>query len=78
MFDQVRELVECLVDTVGMDYPDLTGYNLMLDNQGRVWIVDFEHARPLSSPGQRLECCAFTRAFLGGTNSWNTELNLEM
>ena len=29
-----------LVDGAGLDFPDLTGYNVMIDGE-RMWLVDF-------------------------------------
>ena len=69
VFAKVRELVVRLVDGAGLDYPDLTGYNIMVDGD-RMWIVDFEHARPVTG---RPDCCAFVRGFLGGRDGWNLE-----
>ena len=52
-----------------MDFPDLTGYNVMIDGE-RMWLVDFEHARVVAG---RAECCEFVRGFLAGENNWNPE-----
>ena len=72
VFARVRELVAHLVDGCGMDFPDLTGYNVMIDfdNTDQMWLVDFEHARDVSG---RAECCDFVQSFLKGKDSWNAE-----
>ncbi len=45
VFKQIREIMIKLVDN-GIEYPDFTGYNFMLDNNvcDKIWIIDFEHA----------------------------------
>jgi len=43
LFEKVRDIVKILMQH-DIEYPDITGYNFMLDNNGKVWIVDFEHA----------------------------------
>ena len=72
VFARVRKLVERLVDGCGMDFPDLTGYNVMIDfdDTDQMWLVDFEHARDVAG---RAECCDFVQSFLKGKDSWNAE-----
>jgi len=55
VFARVRELVARLVDGCGMDFPDLTGYNVMIDfdNTDQMWLVDFEHARDVAGRAER-------------------------
>lgn len=43
-FYQVIQIVRSLV-LGGIQYPDLTGYNFIEDDEGVVWIIDFEHSR---------------------------------
>ena len=43
LFRQVVKIVRNLV-LHNIEYPDLTGYNFVEDNEGKVWIIDFEHS----------------------------------
>jgi tRNA A-37 threonylcarbamoyl transferase component Bud32 len=44
LFKQVVTIVRNLV-LIGIEYPDLTGYNFVEDANGKVWIIDFGHAK---------------------------------
>ena len=48
IFDQVVKIVRNLV-LHNIEYPDLTGYNFIEDTDGKVWIIDFGHARMMTS-----------------------------
>jgi RIO-like serine/threonine protein kinase len=39
---KIRNIVKILYED-GFNYPDITGYNFIEDNNGKVWIIDFEH-----------------------------------
>tara|TARA_Y100000992_G_scaffold302324_1_gene276051 strand:+ start:417 stop:845 length:429 start_codon:yes stop_codon:yes gene_type:complete len=43
LFEQVVQIVRTLV-LHNIEYPDLTGYNFVEDNDGKIWIIDFEHS----------------------------------
>jgi len=43
LFEQVVRIVQTLVSH-NIEYPDLTGYNFVEDNDGKIWIIDFEHS----------------------------------
>jgi RIO-like serine/threonine protein kinase len=49
LFDQVIKIVRNLV-LHGIEYPDLTGYNFIEDENGIVGIIDFEHSSLMTSP----------------------------
>lgn len=71
VYAKVRVIVAHMVDVAGLDFPDLTGFNVMVDEAGQAaWIIDFEHAQPV---GGRADCCDFTQAFLGGRDGWNAD-----
>ena len=71
VYAKVRVIVAHMVDVAGLDFPDLTGFNVMVDEAGQAaWIIDFEHAQPV---GGRAECCDFIQAFLGGRDGWNID-----
>ena len=48
IFDQAVKIVRNLV-LHKIEYPDLTGYNFIEDTDGKVWIIDFGHARLMTS-----------------------------
>ena len=48
LFEQVVKIVRNLV-LHNIEYPDLTGYNFVEDSDGKVWIIDFEHSKLMSS-----------------------------
>ena len=48
LFDQVIKIVRNLV-LHGIEYPDLTGYNFIEDENGIVGIIDFEHSSLMTS-----------------------------
>jgi len=59
-----------LMNTYLVEYPDITGYNFMLDKSDNLWIIDFEHAkcRDIQEPIDD-----FVLEFINGTNEWNPE-----
>jgi len=67
VFEQVREIIAMLTINNIM-YIDITGYNFILDENYKLWIIDFEHAtlKTESVPN-------FITEFLRGENAWNDE-----
>lgn len=59
-----------LMNSYLVEYPDITGYNFMLDKNDNLWIIDFEHAkcRNIQEPTDD-----FVLKFINGTNEWNPE-----
>jgi tRNA A-37 threonylcarbamoyl transferase component Bud32 len=59
-----------LMNSYLVEYPDITGYNFMLDKGEHLWIIDFEHAkcRDIQEPTDN-----FVLKFINGTNEWNPE-----
>ena len=51
-------------------YPDITGYNFILDSDSNIWIIDFEHAKFGFVQSQSDN---FVDNFIEGTNGWNPE-----
>lgn len=49
LFDQVIRIIRILVLN-NIEYPDITGYNFIEDNNGNVGIIDFEHSSIMTSP----------------------------
>ena len=67
IYQCVRKIIETL-DSIGIDYPDITPYNFIEDDKGEVWIVDFEHATLREEDQPRNE---FMEKFLNGHDGWN-------
>lgn len=44
--NQIRDIVRKLY-AVGIVYPNITGYNFIIDRMSRVWVVNFKHNRYL-------------------------------
>ncbi len=61
---KIRSIVKKLYD-IGIIYPDITGYNFIVDKESKVWIIDFEHAKfkPLVQDD-------FVVKFINGENKW--------
>ena len=69
LFDQVVKIVRNLV-LHRIEYPDLTGYNFMEDNDEKVWIIDFEHSCLMTSPQVNN---IHIQNICNGYKSWNPE-----
>ena len=59
-----------LMNSYLVEYPDITGYNFMLDKNENLWIIDFGHAmcRNIQEPTDN-----FVQDFINGINKWNPE-----
>jgi len=42
IISQIRDIIRYLYN-IGIVYPDITGYNFIVDKKSKVWIIDFEH-----------------------------------
>ena len=69
LFDQVIKIVRTLV-LHNIEYPDLTGYNFVEDSNGKIWIIDFGHAK---CRGKDDTPDPFLLEFIEGKLSWNPE-----
>jgi tRNA A-37 threonylcarbamoyl transferase component Bud32 len=65
IFDHVRDIIKTLALN-GIEYPDITGYNFIMDQDERLWIIDFEHARLKKNIKNR-----YINNFCAGKNAWN-------
>jgi RIO-like serine/threonine protein kinase len=43
IISQIRDIIRYLYK-IGVIYPDITGYNFIVDKKSKVWIIDFEHS----------------------------------
>jgi tRNA A-37 threonylcarbamoyl transferase component Bud32 len=67
VFEKVREIIATLTINNIM-YIDITGYNFILDENYKLWIIDFEHATLKTDAVP-----SFITTFLRGANEWNEE-----
>lgn len=42
IISQIRNIIRYLYD-IGVVYPDITGYNFIIDKKSKIWLIDFEH-----------------------------------
>ena len=68
IFESIRIIIKNLLK-IGISYPDITGYNFMIDEKEKIWIVDFGHAY-VSNPEEDID--EFIEKFINGYNGWNT------
>lgn len=47
---EIYEIIHTLYKKAGIQYTDVTGYNFMIDDNGRLWVVDFGHAQQKLEP----------------------------
>lgn len=69
VFSQVREIIRKLYYN-NIEYPDITGYNFMEDHSGKIWIIDFGHAKCKDIYDTK-EDDPFIIKFINGLNEWN-------
>lgn len=69
LFDQVIKIVRTLV-LHNIEYPDLTGYNFIEDDDGKVWIIDFEHSSLMTTT---LVNNIHIQNICNGYKKWNPE-----
>ncbi len=66
IWEQVRNILQTLWN-VGIVYPDITGYNFIVETDTeKVWVIDFGHAR-------RVSMVPCLRNILAGQKTWNEE-----
>ena len=71
IWNQIRHIVNELYDKEGIVYVDITPYNFMMDDDEKVYIIDFGDAY-YEQPGQTRNW--FHQEFLEDyTNTWNSD-----
>ncbi len=65
IWNEVRKIVQTLYNN-GIEYVDITPYNFMIDDNEKIWIIDFEHAKKIQQNW-------FLNTFLNGANTWNPD-----
>tara|TARA_B100001093_G_C26595638_1_gene913554 strand:- start:65 stop:469 length:405 start_codon:yes stop_codon:yes gene_type:complete len=69
IYDRIRLIIKELVK-LSICYPDITGYNFMIDKKDKLWIIDFGHAY-VTNPGDNLD--PFVKKFINGYDGWNPD-----
>jgi len=69
LFEQVVTIVQTLVSR-NIEYPDLTGYNFVEDNDGKIWIIDFEHS--FITPSKNIDNINIL-SICNGNKEWNPD-----
>lgn len=64
----IRRIIKVLYDNHIM-YPDITGYNFIVDDDDEVWIIDFEHCYFEYDDSNQ----TFVNEFINGIQSWNPD-----
>ena len=72
VFERIQYIIITLYNN-NIIYPDITGYNFILDNIGEVWIIDFEHAVISENIKEDIKKYPFVKKFIDGTNEWNPD-----
>lgn len=67
IYAKIRKIIKKLYNS-GITYPDITGYNFLIDKNQNIWIIDFGHAS-IKSPD--LPDDQFVVEFINGKNGWN-------
>lgn len=67
IYAKIRKIVKKLYDS-GIMYPDITGYNFLIDKNENISIIDFGHAY-VKSPDDPDD--PFVFEFINGKNAWN-------
>ena len=69
VFEKIREILVKLVDN-GIEYPDFTGYNFILDNNvpDKIWVIDFEHTACVENITNK-----FIMGVYNGEKMWNDD-----
>ena len=77
IFKSIRGIIQTLFD-VGIIYPDITGYNFIMQYDDfneitdKLWIIDFEHAT-FNDPTIYDPNYDFVNDFINGLDSYNLE-----
>jgi RIO-like serine/threonine protein kinase len=70
LYENIRIIVKTLYEN-GIEYIDVTGYNFIEDDDGNIWVIDFEHATFIKK--QKKQKNKFVQDFINGTKKWNNE-----
>ena len=69
IYDRIRMIIKEMVK-LSICYPDITGYNFMIDKNDKLWIIDFGHAY-ITNPKDKLD--HFVEKFINGYDGWNPD-----
>lgn len=71
IYNKIQVILQKLWDN-GILYRDVTPYNFLIQNDGEIFIIDFEHAILLTESKKYLSDRKFVQGFIkGGIKYWN-------
>jgi RIO-like serine/threonine protein kinase len=74
IWDEIFRILTLLYECEGIEYVDITSYNFIVDEFGKIWIIDFGHAyytpkeKPTKEPTNW-----FLKDVLNGLREWNPD-----
>jgi RIO-like serine/threonine protein kinase len=73
IFENIRQILQILRENK-IDYIDITGYNFIIDENGKLYIIDFEHCIDRNIDTNINDGKSwFLNEFLSGNNDWNPD-----
>ncbi len=73
IFENIRQILQILRENK-IDYIDITGYNFIIDEIGKLYIIDFEHCIDRNIDTNINDGKSwFLNEFLSGNNDWNPD-----
>jgi RIO-like serine/threonine protein kinase len=73
IFENIRQMLYVLKEHK-IDYIDITGYNFMIDDNGKFYVIDFEHCIDRTIDNNVNDGKSwFLNEFLSGSNIWNPD-----
>lgn len=72
IIEQIQEIIKTLYNNY-IVFPDITGYNFMIDSNDKIWIIDFEHAYFKGYSGASKDHEDFVTEFILTPTEWNSE-----
>ena len=74
VWQEVQRILSILFEREGIEYVDVTSYNFMEDDDGKVWIIDFGDAFYTKGGGKEAQNW-FLRSVLSGDSgkAWNPD-----
>lgn len=69
IWNEIRTMVETLLNDEGIEYSDITPYNF-IEKDGKIYMIDFGHARYVDD---NESISWFVRDFIDGENNWNPD-----
>ena len=72
IWDQIRDILWTLYEDESIEYIDIAARNF-IEKEGKVYIIDFEHAYYANKEDNEYKINWFLEDFLDGINMWNPD-----